>query len=219
MDKGRWSQVWFGLTCVLVVGYGAVVGMYANRTYLYKDGERRQYQREITQLRQLLSDAAPLEYSNKVRIVRTGTPSMKVTVAPIIKRLKPKVDESILAEIDEAIMLYSKLYNIPPVFVVYLMKRESNFSPRAFSSVGAVGLMQVFPKWHRDKMDEMGITHEEVYDIDNNVRLGCWILRNYIDQTGSIDKALTKYVGGKHPQYVKDILVGYANEMMFMQGG
>lgn len=146
--------------------------------------------------------------------VRAGSVEGTQSIAHIIRRLKPHLRESIVTEIDTAIVKYSEQYRIPPEFIVYLMDRESDFRPQAISSVGAIGLMQIFTKYHKDKMELLGIQHLEVYEIDNNIHLGCWILREYLDQTGSIDKALTRYVGGKHPSYVRDILSGYANEMI-----
>lgn len=138
----------------------------------------------------------------------------KKTVVPIIKKLRPQLDDKIAEEISKAIIKYSFEYRIPPEFVVYLMRRESRFDVLAKSKVGALGLMQIFPKYHKDKMDKMGIKINEVYHIDNNVKLGCWILRSYINETGTIEKALTKYVGGTHESYVKDILIGFTNEMI-----
>ena len=138
----------------------------------------------------------------------------KKTVVPIIKKLRPQLDDNIAEDISKAIIKYSFEYRIPPEFVVYLMQRESRFDVLAKSKASALGLMQVLPQWHKDKMDKMGITKNEVYHIDNNVKLGCWILRGYINETGSIEKALTKYVGGTHESYVKDILIGFTNEMI-----
>lgn len=138
----------------------------------------------------------------------------KKTVVPIILKLRPQLDSKIAEEISKSIIKHSFEYRLPPEFVVYLMHRESRFDVLAKSKASALGLMQVLPKWHKDKMDQMGITKNEVYHIDNNVKLGCWILRGYYNETGSIEKALTKYVGGTHESYVKDILIGFTNEMI-----
>lgn len=114
----------------------------------------------------------------------------------------------------KAVTKYANMYRLPPELVLHVIKRESNFNPRAVSSVGAAGLMQIYVKYHKDKLSKLRITPQQVYDINHNVQLGCWILRDYLNETGSIDKALTRYVGGKHPSYVKDILVGYTNETL-----
>ncbi len=204
MVSTRWNLVWLSLVILIAVGLGAVSIHISKKDLTYKKTQEWEYINEIKRLK--------LELTKKSVVYVEKVTGGTTTVAPIIQRLKPLLDPSIVHEIDKAIMKYSAWYKIPPELVVHVMKRESNFNTRAFSPVGAVGLMQIFPKWHLDKMEEMGILHEEVYHIDNNIRLGCWILREYIDSTGTIDKALTKYVGGKHDRYIRDILVGYTNE-------
>lgn len=142
------------------------------------------------------------------------TKEQNKSVVHIIKRLRPQLDDEIVNLIDSSIIKYSYEYRLPPEFVVYLMDRESRFSPLAKSSAGAMGLMQIMPSAHKDKLEKMGITVQQIYHIDNNVKLGCWILREYMNTTGSIEKALTRYVGGTHDGYVKDILIGFTNEMV-----
>lgn len=136
------------------------------------------------------------------------------SIAGMIQRIQPSVEVALAYEIEEAVNKYAERFALPPELVVHLVKRESNFNPRAVSSVGAVGLMQIYTKWHMDKLAVLGIKPAEVYEIDNNIHLGCWILRGYLNETGSISKALTRYVGGSHPTYVSDILVGYTNETL-----
>lgn len=133
-------------------------------------------------------------------------------IVPIINRLRPQLDNKIVAEISEAIVKYSREYRFPPEFVTHLIYRESEFNVLAVSNKGAVGLMQVLPKYHEDKMKEMGINSSQLFHIDNNIKLGCWILRDYYNSTGSIEKALTKYVGGNHNGYINDILTGFTDE-------
>lgn len=133
-------------------------------------------------------------------------------IVPIINKLRPQLDNKIVEEIAGSIIKYSREYRLPPEFITYLIKRESGFNVLAVSKAGAVGLMQIMPSAHKDKIKKMGITNGDIYHIDNNIRLGCWILREYYNDTGSIEKALTKYVGGNHNGYINDILIGYTNE-------
>lgn len=72
--------------------------------------------------------------------------------------------------------------------------------------------MQIMTKAHKDKLKEMGITAEEAYHIDNNIKLGCWIFREYFNSGNDIKKTLLRYVGGNHEKYVEDILIGFTNE-------
>jgi hypothetical protein len=136
----------------------------------------------------------------------------KTNLLPIILRLQPRLDNKIAIQIEAAILLYSARYKLPPRLMVHVMHRESRFNPLAKSSKGAVGLMQIMVKAHKDKLEKMGIKPEEAYHIANNVRLGCWIFRDYFDETNDVEKALLKYVGGNHEKYVNDILIGFTNE-------
>jgi len=176
-----------------------------------RDREVKQLTRERAELQFQLSERdARVQYMATVRTM----PKEKTvrSMAKLIQRLKPKINADLLSQIDTAIQKYSNQYDLPPELVVFVMRRESYFKPYAKSRVGAIGLMQIFPKWHTDKMHKLGINYQQVYNIDHNVHLGCWILRGYIDEMGSLDKALTRYVGGHHPKYVQDILSRLAKE-------
>ena len=131
---------------------------------------------------------------------------------PIIMRLQPRLDPDLARQISDAIRVYSNEYKLPPELVIHIIDRESRFRPMVRSSAGAVGLMQIMVKSHRDKLKEMGIKPEEADHIDNNVKLGCWIFREYFDRDKDIKKALLRYVGGNHEKYVEDILIGFTNE-------
>lgn len=131
---------------------------------------------------------------------------------PIIMRLQSRLDPVLASEISDAIQKYSSEYKLPSLLVIHIIDRESRFRPLAKSKAGAVGLMQIMTKAHMDKLKKMGITPEEAYHIDNNIKLGCWIFREYFDSQKDIEKTLKKYVGGNHETYVKDILVAFTNE-------
>jgi len=131
---------------------------------------------------------------------------------PIITRLQSRLDPELARQVADAIQKYSSEYRLPPELIIHIIDRESRFRPLAKSKAGAVGLMQIMTKAHTDKLKEMKIKPEEVYHIDNNIKLGCWIFREYFDSQKDIEKTLKKYVGGNHDTYVKDILVAFTNE-------
>ena len=131
-----------------------------------------------------------------------------------IIRLKPELDPNFINQLQTSVKTYSKQYNLPPELVVSVIFRESTFKPTVVSSAKCIGLMQINPKAHADKIKVMGITRNEIFHIDNNIHLGCWILRDYIDKYKSVDKALKKYVGGNLSGYVSDILKTYSNLMV-----
>ncbi|HED19464.1 MAG TPA: lytic transglycosylase domain-containing protein [Gammaproteobacteria bacterium] len=93
--------------------------------------------------------------------------------------------------------------DLPPEMVLALIDVESNFDHFAISYAGARGLMQVMPFW----LDEIGRPNDDLFDIHTNLRMGCTILRHYLErEKGDRTKALARYNGsvGKvwYPQRV-----------------
>jgi len=92
---------------------------------------------------------------------------------------------------------------LPPELVLAVIDVESNFDRFAISYAGARGLMQVMPFW----LDEIGRPGDDLFDIRTNLRLGCTILKHYLDrEKGDRARALARYNGsvGKswYPQRV-----------------
>jgi soluble lytic murein transglycosylase-like protein len=92
---------------------------------------------------------------------------------------------------------------LPPELVLAVIDIESNFDRFAISYAGARGLMQVMPFW----LDEIGRPDDDLFDIRTNLRMGCTILRHYLDrERGNRTRALARYNGsvGKtwYPQRV-----------------
>jgi soluble lytic murein transglycosylase-like protein len=92
---------------------------------------------------------------------------------------------------------------LPPELVLAVIDVESNFDRFAISYAGARGLMQVMPFW----LDEIGRPDDDLFDIRTNLRMGCTILRHYLDrERGNRTRALARYNGsvGKtwYPQLV-----------------
>jgi hypothetical protein len=136
----------------------------------------------------------------------------RTDLKPIILRLQPRLDPALATSISESVLKYSQEYKLPPELIIHIINRESRFRPLVRSKAGAVGLMQIMTKAHKDKLKEMGITPQEAYHIDNNIKLGCWIFREYFNSGNDIKKTLLRYVGGNHEKYVEDILIGFTNE-------
>ncbi|MFM9972485.1 MAG: transglycosylase SLT domain-containing protein [Burkholderiales bacterium] len=88
----------------------------------------------------------------------------------------------------------SRQVGIDPLLVLSVMAVESRFNPIAESEFGAKGLMQVIPKHHWDKVEELGGV-QAMLDPMNNILIGARILKQYIRQSGSIESALQIYNG------------------------
>lgn len=99
--------------------------------------------------------------------------------------------------------------NVPPELVLAVIEVESNFDRWAVSSAGAQGLMQVMPFW----LEELGRPDDSLQQPHINLRLGCTILRHYLDrERGDLRRALARYNGSplinmnSYPQRVLDAL-------------
>ena len=79
------------------------------------------------------------------------------------------------AKLDELESWYSYLEyvceqkDICPEFVQALIEQESNWDPEARNG-DCVGLMQISEKWHRDRMERLGV--EELTDPYDNILVG-----------------------------------------------
>ena len=96
---------------------------------------------------------------------------------------------------------------VDPLLLVAVMAIESRFNPFAESPMGAQGLMQVIPKWHPDKVDVKS-DRAALFDPETNIRVGALVLKEYIQSTGSIERALQQYNGSSDPA------TPYANKVM-----
>ena len=81
---------------------------------------------------------------------------------------------------------------------------ESRFDRWAVSSAGAVGLMQVMPFWPR----QLGMTNQELVRIPQNLRMGCTILKFYLDrERGDYTRALARYNGSVGRRNYADLVL------------
>jgi len=85
-------------------------------------------------------------------------------------------------------------FAVDPLLILAVMAIESRYNPVAESDVGAMGLMQVLPKFHQDKLNEHGGA-EALLDPDVNIEVGTQILREYLKRFGETETALQVYAG------------------------
>ncbi len=97
---------------------------------------------------------------------------------------------------------------LPPGLVMAILDVESHFDPWAVSGAGAVGLMQVMPFWP----EQLGMHRYELTRIRANVRMGCAILRYYLDsERRDVRRALERYNGSVgHRDYPDRVIVRWS---------
>jgi soluble lytic murein transglycosylase-like protein len=94
--------------------------------------------------------------------------------------------------------------DLPPGLVMAVIDVESRFDRWAVSSAGAVGLMQVMPFWPR----QLGMTNQELVRIPQNLRMGCTILKFYLDrEKGDYTRALARYNGSVGRRNYSDLVL------------
>lgn len=83
---------------------------------------------------------------------------------------------------------------LQPELVLALIEVESHFDSYAISKSGAQGMMQVMPFW----LDEIGHPNDNLINIKTNLRMGCTILKYYMDmEKDNLHKALARYNGSR----------------------
>jgi hypothetical protein len=116
-----------------------------------------------------------------------------VTTVACANRHGHCVSTSTAARIVQAVQVQAALQDVPEKLVWQVMHVESKFNPEARSKSGAVGLMQIIPYWHRDK-----IAGRSVRIIEVNVEVGVAILREYLTRYRTTQRALQAYVGNRN---------------------
>lgn len=94
-------------------------------------------------------------------------------------------------------------HGLDPLLVKAIVKRESNFRPRALGEKGEIGLMQVTPTVGREYATQKGLRNfsiESLYDPSVNIEVGCWYLakamRRYRGYPDPVPYALAHYNAG-----------------------
>jgi len=82
--------------------------------------------------------------------------------------------------------------NLHPELVLAVIDVESNFDRFAISNAGAIGLMQIMPFW----LKEIGRPDDNLVDARTNLRMGCTILKYYLDmEKQDLIRGLARYNG------------------------
>ena len=94
-----------------------------------------------------------------------------------------------------------------PTFVA-LVKVESRFDPDDRSPMGAVGLTQVVPRWHKARISGARslLSRYSLHDPQLNLYLGAAVLKDYILSTRTLGAALARYNGSSSAQYANKVL-------------
>ena len=111
--------------------------------------------------------------------------------------------------LQEHIIEKAEEHGIDPAIIVAMAYKESTWNEKCIGDDGdSYGLLQVQPKWHYRRMQELGCT--DLLDPYQNVTVAVDYLCELLNRYGSIDKALTAYNRGSYSgtvtEYAKTVM-------------
>lgn len=99
-------------------------------------------------------------------------------------------------------------YGLDPDIVRAVIEVESGGDPEAVGDGGeSLGLMQIQPRWHGERMARLGVT--DLLDPYQNVSVGCNILSELLQKYSTYEMALSAYNSGDPygaPEYVTKVM-------------
>jgi soluble lytic murein transglycosylase-like protein len=125
-------------------------------------------------------EAAPSRYrTQRQKSAPATTAPVSATATQVPDKLQRVISES------------ARKYELPEKLLTAVIKVESNFNPRAVSSEGAKGLMQLMPATAR----KLGV--KNAFDIAQNIDGGSRYLKQMLQRYGGrVDLALAAYNAG-----------------------
>lgn len=105
-----------------------------------------------------------------------------------------------LQKIISNVYFWSTVKKIDPELILSIIYAESRFNYLETSHAGAVGLMQLIPKYFKE-------SREELFDINLNIKLGIEEFSTYLSQKKNVLFALYRYNGMYKTEYKKTVKV------------
>lgn len=123
-----------------------------------------------------------------------------LTVVLVYISFKPVMKIIFPLDYKDTVIKYSEENDVDPLFVMSIIKAESNFNKEAKSNKGAMGLMQITPstgKWIAEKLNEEMFEEDKLFDPDTNIRYGIWYINNLSNQfDGNLNLIIAAYNAG-----------------------
>ena len=142
-------------------------------------------------------------------LVSTPSSSAMTTVDWVVANSHNKIAPAKAQRIvNEAVSAGSR-HGVDPVVILAVMRMESGYRAKAVSSEGAICMMQVMPRYHREK-----IAGRDLNDPRVCIDVGTRILKEYLNLSHQdIRRALTRYSGGDR-RYAREVMAWKARIVM-----
>lgn len=86
-------------------------------------------------------------------------------------------------------------YGLDPSLVIAIIESESSGRRKVVSSAGCIGLMQISPKWHMERMEKLEV--EDLEDAYGNILVGCDYLSELFGKYDDVYTVLMCYNEGE----------------------
>lgn len=116
------------------------------------------------------------------------------------RKLGPCEDTYLREDIPLSYELQAMLYGaclefeIDYSLALAMIEQETNFKNIMGDGGKAYGYFQVWPKWHKDRMAQLGVS--DLMDPEGNFRVALHFMRENLDRYGSLEDALSYYNTG-----------------------
>lgn len=187
-----------------------------SKTHYFKDGAfypRSKWAKRIKYTIAAIFTAVSLFYINDTAVYAQKTVhEYKSPYIEFIRSVNPKLTYKDAREIFVSAIKWGSEFKVDPKLILAIAKVESKFVPYSISPTGALGLMQVIPKWHRQKIvdarDKIG--NPELFGISTGIYLGTRVIKECLVQTSNkVTSALSCY-SGNTPGYETEVLAAYS---------
>ena len=147
-------------------------------------------------VRQLAEQTILLDSYQQTDLERLST---KLHIARLIVDMAPQLKDDDVVRLANVVHDESARYGYDWKWLLALIHAESGFNPRARSSVGACGLMQIMPDTAQDIAKRIGMRYSgrnTLFDVEQNVRIGAYYFHQLLKTFGDYDKAIAAYNHG-----------------------
>lgn len=154
-------------------------------------------------------EAVSLPTSAALTLSRSPVPDLAARadmLAGVVAR-RYRVAQGAAVEVVRAAFREGQRHGLDPTLILAVIAVESRFNPIAESEQGAMGLMQVVPRFHMDKIAALGVP--AMLSPEPNIAIGALILKDAIRRGGSDAAGLQLYNGA-----FDDETRAYANRVL-----
>jgi len=99
-------------------------------------------------------------------------------------------------ELQDFIFAECETYNIAPAIIIAMIERESNYQANAIGDKGkSIGLMQIQPKWHEERMQRLGCM--DLLNPYENIKVAIDLIVELRNINSELAWVLMAYNGGQ----------------------